>query len=206
MSDAGGGANTKEWAVVLDAGQHQTLLDLPWDKVVTLAKEQSTSWAAIVDSPLGGTGKLMLAVYRTTCIIAGVKPAKKLTAREIVAKFILVDGTTDAPDTRVGSLQWTLTLPDGEVVKLWDLEWRLLARIAEESLVPWEMLLDRPLGGTGEVASALYAAVCELFEQEPRTDMTVREMLDMWDVIPDDKPTVFDGGLPAPKVGDPTTD
>lgn len=204
MSDAGGGASTKQWAVVLGDDQHQTLVDLPWDKVVTLAKEQSSTWAAIVGDPMGGTGSLMLAVYRTTCIIAGVKPAKKLSVREMTEKFILVD---DEPsETKLGPLQWTLVLPDGESVKLWDLEWRLMARIAEEVLVPWETLLDRPLSGTGELASQLYAAVCESREQEPRADMTVREMIGVWEMIPDDKPTVFDGGLPAPKAGDPTTD
>ena len=104
------------------------------------------------------------------------------------------------------SMQWAITLPDGEQVPLWDLDMKLLARLADELGEAWTTLVDSPLSGSGKMALVLYAAVCKSRGQTPAADLTVRGTLALFEVIPDDKPTVYEDGLPAPKADGPTTD
>lgn len=186
-------------------GTAEPLWDLPWSTVVTMAKESSTTWTTLVGDPCGGTGRNMHVVYRTVCGLRGHKPVKRPSTRQMADLFQTVDDPDRTP-APTGELQWTITLPDGDVVKLWDVDWKTVANVAEAALMPWDALIDRPLVGTGEAATALYAAICEAHDQTPVEDLTVRGMVDLFDLIPDDKPTVWLDGLPAPKAGDPPTD
>lgn len=102
---------------------------------------------------------------------------------------------------RLATQQWMVRLPDGTVVKLWDLEWALLEIVADRHGVSADSVLDAPLAGDGALLADLWASVTENQRQPATTDgMSYAEVVARFDVTVDDKPALPD--MPAVAVGE----
>lgn len=215
--DSGAGA-VREWAVTLPNGSTVSVLDLPWDDVRAAAAAASTKtvevpWYCAVLSPLAHP-TLAAELYRAACASAAVKPIKGLTARAIHSLLNMVDADEPwppeplrVPDTETLSIaappgkQWSVT-PAGstEPVLLWDLSENDIAKLSDKLGIFWLDVVDRTLIGTGKVADGVVALAAALRGVDPPTGLSVREFIDQFDLVDDDKPTSFVDGFPIPKA------
>jgi len=69
--------------------------------------------------------------------------------------------------------------------------------------VSWLELVGRPLGDS-QHALAMYEKCCGLAGVDP-ADLTVRQLLDAFELVDDDRPDMYIGGLPDPKAAEPVT-
>jgi hypothetical protein len=98
---------------------------------------------------------------------------------------------------------WTCKVADGKVVRLEDIPARQLGDLETRFGVSWLELVGRPLGDS-QHALAMYEKCCGLVGTEP-ADLTVRQLLDSFELVDDDRPEMYVGGLPDPKAGELTT-
>ena len=98
---------------------------------------------------------------------------------------------------------WTCKVGE-RVVRLEDIPARQLGDLETKLGVSWLDLVVRPLATAGS-AVAMYEKCCGLAGVEPRPDITVREAVDLFDLVDDDRPEMYIGGLPDPKAAEPTT-
>ena len=98
---------------------------------------------------------------------------------------------------------WTCQVAAGKTVRLEDIPARQLADLETRLGVSWLELVGRPLADSAH-ALAMYERCCALAAVEPR-DLTVRELLDAFELVDDDRPDLWIGGLPDPKAGDQAT-
>jgi len=203
----------QQWAVKLPGGDLALLWDTPWDVVVTTARELSTPrsrteaakvfpWSPLVLSPLANLSAAKT-LYRTICKLNAQKPLDELSTRALYAMFGLVDDVEPpiADPESERAQQWRLELPGGDHVNLWDLPEKVVHRLADQHDWFWMNIVDEPLAGTGEVATAIYATVCKRAKVDPSEGLTAREFRALWTQVDDDKPTSFSEGLPVPKAG-----
>jgi hypothetical protein len=90
--------------------------------------------------------------------------------------------------------EWACTVAPGRQVRISELPWSVAASIGPE----WGEVFVRPLTAP-EAAQVVYEACCKLAGVEPK-ELTIGEMVSIWNLIEDDRPTMFDGGMPVPKA------
>jgi len=98
---------------------------------------------------------------------------------------------------------WTCKVRDDRVVRLEDIPARQLGDLETRFGVSWLELVGRPLGDS-QHALAMYEKCCGLAGVDP-ADLTVRQLLDAFELVDDDRPEMYIGGLPDPKVAEPVT-
>ena len=98
---------------------------------------------------------------------------------------------------------WTCKVTPDRAVRLEDIPARQLGDLETKLGVSWLDLVVRPLGES-QYAIAMYERCCALAGVEPR-DLTVREMVDIFELVDDDRPDMYVGGLPDPKADEAAT-
>ena len=98
---------------------------------------------------------------------------------------------------------WTCKVRDDRVVRLEDIPARQLGELEARFSVTWLDLVVRPLADS-QHAIAMYEKCCALASVEPR-ELTVRELVDIFELVDDDRPEMYVGGLPDPKAAEAVT-
>jgi hypothetical protein len=98
---------------------------------------------------------------------------------------------------------WVCKVSPDKTVRLEDIPARQLGDLETRLKVSWLDLVVRPLGES-QYAVAMYEKCCELAGVEPR-DLTVREIIDAFELVDDDRPEMYVGGLPDPKADEAVT-
>lgn len=98
---------------------------------------------------------------------------------------------------------WVCTVTDGKTVRLEDIPGTDWGPLEAETGDSWFQLAAAPLA-TSTRAMAVYRYCCRRVHEEPR-DLTGGELWDVFNRVEDDRPTMYDGGLPDPKAGEQTT-
>lgn len=200
---------SEQWKVTLPDGDTAALWDLPWSTVSTTARELNAakipvSWSALILVPLIDLTAART-LYVTVCKEHDQEPDTGLSARELYNRFNLAPGGPPTPTQPDGPSQWQVRLPDGTDALPWDLPEGVVAKLTKDLKEDyWAALVNNPLG-TADRATKVYEALCEQAGLEPVTGLTTVEFRALWVEIPEDKPSVYQDGLPAPKAdGHPT--
>lgn len=104
-------------------------------------------------------------------------------------------------------IKWGITTPSGQV-RLDDIPIEVLEGIAKANGGDsWHDLAAAP-GANAAAAVALLAHCYTLTGDEPLPSekVTPRLLLSALEIVPDDLPDTFEGGIPKAEPGDPTTD
>jgi hypothetical protein len=97
---------------------------------------------------------------------------------------------------------WTCKI-GSRTVRLEDIPARQLGDLETRFGVSWLDLVGRPLVDS-QHALAMYERCCALVGVEPQ-ELTVRQLIDSFVLVDDDRPDAYSGGLPDPKAGELTT-
>ena len=98
---------------------------------------------------------------------------------------------------------WVCKVTPERTVRLEDIPARQLGELESRFSVTWLDLVVRPLAES-QYAIAMYEKCCALVGVEPR-DLTVRELVDIFELVDDDRPEMYVGGLPDPKADEAAT-
>ena len=98
---------------------------------------------------------------------------------------------------------WTCQVAPGRLVRLEDIPARQLGDLESRFGVSWLELVGRPLGDS-QHALAMYEKCCALAGVDVK-ELTVRELLDAFELVDDDRPEMYIGGLPDPKAVEAVT-
>ena len=102
---------------------------------------------------------------------------------------------------------WTCKVSDSRTVRLEDIPARQLVDVCAELNVSWLVLVGLPVENTPEGivrTLAMYEKCCSIAGVEPK-NLTVRELLDAFELVDDDRPDLYVSGLPDPKADELTT-
>ena len=99
---------------------------------------------------------------------------------------------------------WSVTVPGGKAVRCDDLPLDVWIAIAKDTGKHWHEILRGPLLDEA-VALALYRACCTHAGVTDPPALSLREMIDAYDLVGDDLPTMFEDGIPSPKADEPAT-
>jgi hypothetical protein len=98
---------------------------------------------------------------------------------------------------------WVCKVDDQHTVRLEDIPARQLVDLETSLETSWLVLVGAPLQKV-PMALAMYERCCALAGVEPR-DVTSGELVEMFELVDDDRPMSYSGGLPDPKADDRTT-
>ncbi len=103
-----------------------------------------------------------------------------------------------------GSGRKVVRTPSGKCVPLDEMPFGELAKIATEIEANVFVLIQFPLFAEGGVAAeSIYRLACELVGDSAPERMSLRAVLEAFDTVPDDEPSLWVDGLPP--TGDQTT-
>ena len=105
------------------------------------------------------------------------------------------------PDDR--KTVWTCKVNGSHTVRLEDIPARQLIDLETSLGTTWLMLVAAPLREVSH-ALAMYERCCALAGVEPE-ELTAGELLGRFELVDDDRPDSYSGGLPDPKAEDLTT-
>ena len=97
---------------------------------------------------------------------------------------------------------WTCKV-GSTTVRLEDIPARKLADLETQLNTSWLTLVGRPLGEVSH-AIAMYEKCCELAGVTPE-ELSTRQLLDAFELVDDDRPDIYEAGLPHPKADAPMT-
>ena len=98
---------------------------------------------------------------------------------------------------------WVCKVDDTHTIRLEDIPAKDLIDLEQKfGGGNWLRFVVTPLYEVG-VALAMYERSCALAGVEPR-DLTFKELVDRFELVSDDRPDSYSGGLPDPKVEDLT--
>jgi hypothetical protein len=89
--------------------------------------------------------------------------------------------------------EWACNTPGGQV-RLADLTIEALAQLEKSCGTEWWRIVARPRNSATN-AVHIYAACCELAGCEPGT-VTARDLLNVFETVPEDLPDMYEGGIP----------
>lgn len=99
---------------------------------------------------------------------------------------------------------WTCKVTDDKpAVRLEDIPARQLVEVERQTDTSWLYLVGAPIQDVGR-ALAMYDRCCALVGVEP-AEQSAGELLARFDLVEDDRPTMYEGGLPDPKADELTT-
>lgn len=94
------------------------------------------------------------------------------------------------------ALEFQFKSPSGKVVRLYDLPIEDVQDIAEKAgLESWFDLASQP-ARFGKASVALYRHCCGVAGDDPVEPVTIKAVIDAFELVPDDLPTLFEDGLP----------
>jgi len=99
---------------------------------------------------------------------------------------------------------WACTVAPGKVVRLSDIPIDDFVAIASRFTVDWGDIYYAPLRNAA-VGKALYELCCSRMGTPTNPDLTAGQLLDAFNLIPDDVPYSFTDGLPDPTLVDAST-
>lgn len=102
---------------------------------------------------------------------------------------------------------WVCKVTPDRTVRLEDIPARQLADIETKFSTSWVRLVSRPFDFEDpnvEQALAMYERCCSLAGVEPR-ELTAGELSRIFDLVDDDRPDYYIGGLPDPKAEEAVT-
>lgn len=108
---------------------------------------------------------------------------------------------SDVDNTR--RTAWVCKVSADHTVRLEDIPARQLTELETMLSVTWLDLVVRPLADS-RGAIAMYEKCCFLSGVQPR-ELTVRELVDVYELVPDDLPETYTEGLPDPKADEAAT-
>jgi hypothetical protein len=100
---------------------------------------------------------------------------------------------------------WTCRVDETHTVRLEDIPIEQLDPLENECGESWYLMVNAPLVRKPRTLLAIYRMCCELAGVEPAELPTAGEITAMFDLVDDDRPTMYSGGLPDPKAEDRTT-
>ena len=89
--------------------------------------------------------------------------------------------------------EWACNTPEGQV-RLADLTLESLANLEKSCGTEWWRIVARPRSSAAN-AVHIYAACCELAGCEPNT-LTARDLITVFETVPEDLPDMYEGGIP----------
>jgi hypothetical protein len=89
--------------------------------------------------------------------------------------------------------EWACNTPEGQV-RLADLTLEALAELEKKCGTEWHRIVARPRASAGN-AIHIYSACCAQIGCEPET-LTARKLLDVFELVDEDMPDMFQGGIP----------
>lgn len=95
--------------------------------------------------------------------------------------------------------EWACNTPGGQV-RLADLTLEALADLEKKCGAEWYRIVARPRSSAGN-AIHIYAACCAAAGCEPET-VTARKLMDVFELVDEDLPTMFEAGIPKAAGGD----
>ena len=99
--------------------------------------------------------------------------------------------------------EWVCRVAPDKMVRLSDLTVEDMQEVVKTAERDWFSLYLAPLSDlTGAVA--LYAKCCQKAGVEPH-ELTVGELWNLFERVPDDRPLAYTGGLPDPKADEIAT-
>jgi hypothetical protein len=99
-------------------------------------------------------------------------------------------------------VEWACNTPEGQV-RLADLTLEALAKLEKDCGAEWHRVVSRPRH-SAQNAIHIYAACCELAGCEPET-VTARTLLDVFELVPEDMPDMYEAGIPKAEGEAPTS-
>lgn len=99
---------------------------------------------------------------------------------------------------------WVCKVTPERTVRLEDIPARQLSDVETRLGTSWLSLVVQPLASAAS-ALAMYEKCCGVVGVEPRQDITVRDAVDLFELVDDDRPEMYVGGLPDPKAEELTT-
>lgn len=98
--------------------------------------------------------------------------------------------------------EWACNTPEGQV-RLADLTLEALADLEKQCGQEWWRIVARPRA-SAQNAIHIYAACCASSGCEPAT-VTARTLLDVFEMVSDDLPDMYEGGIPKAEDAPLTT-
>ena len=99
---------------------------------------------------------------------------------------------------------WICKVTPDRTVRLEDIPAVQLGEVEQRLGVNWLELVTRPLM-EARVSLAMYERCCALAGVEANPDLSVRAIVDAFDLVDDDRPDYYRGGLPDPKAAEVVT-
>jgi hypothetical protein len=99
---------------------------------------------------------------------------------------------------------WTVKVTPDVTVRLEDIAIEGFAEAEKRTGSGWLVLVGSPLRSSAS-ALEMYRLACRHAGIEPVDGLNVRQIIDKFALVEDDRPTLYEAGLPAPKADETET-